>query len=120
MKNRVLLFVADVALVVLFVVIGTRNHNTDKNAPDIAATVAPFLIGLSVGWIATRAWKTPSAVSTGIAIWISTVGVGMLLRHFAWQRGTAGAFIVVAAIFNLFTLVGWRVMRENIVSRRGI
>jgi len=120
MKNRVLPFAADVAFVVLFVFIGTRNHNTDENAAGVASTVAPFLIGLIVGWIGLRAWKTPVAVSTGIAIWISTVGVGMLLRHFAWDRGTAGAFIVVATVFNAFTLVGWRVARENVVSRRKI
>lgn len=120
MKNRVLPFAVDVALVVLFVFIGTRNHNTDDNAAGIASTVAPFLIGLIVGWVGTRAWKTPVAVSTGIAIWISTVAIGMLLRNFAWDRGTAGAFIIVATIFNAFTLVGWRVVRENIVSRREI
>lgn len=120
MKNRVLPFAADVALVVLFVFIGTRNHNIDENAAGVASTVAPFLIGLIVGWIGLCAWKTPVAVSTGIAIWISTVTVGMLLRHFAWDRGTAGAFIIVATIFNAFTLVGWRVARENIVSRRKI
>ena len=120
MKNRVLPFVADVALVVLFVVIGTRNHNTDENVAGVASTLAPFLIGLIVGWIGTRAWRAPSAVSSGIAIWTSTVAVGMLLRHFAWDRGTAGAFIVVATIFNAFTLVGWRVVRENIVFRRRI
>jgi hypothetical protein len=44
----------------------------------------------------------------------------MLLRHFAWDRGTAGAFIVVATVFNAFTLVGWRVLRENIASRRAV
>ncbi|MBM3731058.1 MAG: DUF3054 domain-containing protein [Actinobacteria bacterium] len=118
MKNRGLPFTLDVALVVLFVFIGTRNHNTDQDAAGIASTVAPFLIGLIVGWIGTRAWKKPTAVATGLAVWISTVTVGMLLRHFAWDRGTAGAFIVVATIFNAFTLVGWRVAQENIVSRR--
>ena len=118
MKNRVLPFLTDVALVVLFVFIGTRNHNTDEDAAGVAATVAPFLIGLVVGWVVSRAWKSPVAVSTGITIWVSTVVVGMLLRHFAWDRGTAGAFIVVATIFNALTLVGWRVIRENVSSRR--
>ena len=34
MKNRVLPFLTDVALVVLFVFIGTRNHNTDDDEQD--------------------------------------------------------------------------------------
>ena len=118
MKRRVLPFVADIAFVVLFVFIGTRNHNTDENAAGIVSTAAPFLIGLLVGWLFARAWKSPAAVSTGITIWVSAIVVGMLLRHFAWDRGTAGAFIVVATIFNALTLVGWRVIRENICSRR--
>lgn len=118
MKNRALPFLADIAFVVLFVFIGTRNHNTDENAGGVAATVAPFLIGLAIGWFVSQAWKSPTATSTGITIWISTVAVGMLLRHFAWDRGTAGAFIIVATVFNAFTLVGWRVVRENVVSRR--
>ncbi|NBP54127.1 MAG: DUF3054 domain-containing protein [Actinobacteria bacterium] len=91
MKHRVLSLVADAALVVLFVFIGTRNHDTDKDIAGVLSTAAPFL---------------------------ATVVIGMLLRNFAWNRGTAGAFIVVATIFNAFTLVGWRVARENFGSRR--
>ncbi|NBN90844.1 MAG: DUF3054 domain-containing protein [Actinobacteria bacterium] len=94
MKHRVLSLVADAALVVLFVFIGTRNHDTDKDIAGVLSTAAPFLVGLA------------------------TVVIGMLLRNFAWNRGTAGAFIVVATIFNAFTLVGWRVARENFGSRR--
>ena len=118
MKHRVLPFLTDIALVVLFVFIGTRNHNTDEDAAGVASTVAPFLIGLLIGWVVSQAWKSPTRVATGITIWVSTIVVGMLLRHFAWDRGTAGAFVVVATIFNAFTLVGWRVVRENIASRR--
>lgn len=118
MKNRVFPFIADIALVVVFVFIGTRNHNTDQDAAGLASTVAPFLIGLLVGWIVARAWKSPTTVATGITVWILTIVVGMLLRHFAWDRGTAGAFVVVATVFNAFTLVGWRVIHENVVSRR--
>ena len=118
MKHRVLAFIADVALVVLFVFIGTRNHNTDEDAAGIATTVAPFLVGLIVGWLVSRAWRNPLSSTTGIVVWVSTVLVGMLLRHFAWDKGTAGAFIVVATVFNALTLIGWRVVRDNIVSRR--
>ena len=51
-------------------------------------------------------------------IWVITVVVGMLLRRFAWDDGAAGPFVVVAAVFNAFTLVGWRVVRENVLSRK--
>ncbi len=120
MKHRVLSFVADVALVVLFVFIGTRNHNTDEDAAGLATTAAPFLVGLAAGWLLSRGWRSPFAVTTGIAVWTSTIVIGMLLRNFAWDKGTAGSFIVVATVFNALTLVGWRVIRENIASRRTI
>jgi hypothetical protein len=118
MKRLTTPLALDVALVVLFVFIGTRSHDTDKDVAGVAATAAPFLIGLVCGWWASRGWKNPAAVQTGIVVWMATVVIGMLLRNFAWDRGTAGAFIVVATIFNAFTLVGWRVARENIDSRR--
>ena len=118
MKRKLLPFAIDAALVVLFVFIGTRNHDTNEDAAGVAATAAPFLIGLLVGWLGARAWRSPNAVSSGIAVWISTVVVGMLLRRFVWDDGTAGAFILVASIFNALTLICWRLVRENIVSRR--
>jgi uncharacterized membrane protein (GlpM family) len=118
MKRKLLPFVVDAALVVLFVFIGTRNHDTDKNVAGVLSTAAPFLIGLVCGWWGSNGWKNPTAVQTGIVVWIATVVIGMLLRNFAWDRGTAGAFIVVATIFNAFTLIGWRVVRENILTRQ--
>jgi quinol-cytochrome oxidoreductase complex cytochrome b subunit len=56
-------------------------------------------------------------VKTGVLVWIATVVVGVLLRRFAWDESSAGAFVVVAAVFNAFTLVGWRVVRENLRTR---
>jgi len=35
------------------------------------------------------------------------------LRHFAWDRGTAGAFIVVATIFLGATMMGWRAIANR-------
>lgn len=118
MKRLTTPLALDVGLVVLFVFIGTRNHDTDKDVAGVLSTAAPFLIGLACGWWGSGGWKNPAAVQTGIVVWLATVVIGMLLRNFAWDRGTAGAFIVVATIFNAFTLVGWRVVRENVVSRR--
>ena len=118
MKRRFLPFLVDVAFIVLFVFIGTRNHNTDEDTAGVLSTAAPFIIGLACGWFAASGWKNPFAVQTGIVVWVGTVVIGMLLRHYAWDRGTAGAFIVVATVFNAFTLVGWRFARENVSRRR--
>lgn len=118
MTKTLRIFLLDAALVVAFVIIGTRNHDTDTGASGVFGVAAPFLIGLTAGWLASQAWKQPSKVETGVLIWVLTIVVGMVLRHFAWDDGTAGAFVVVATIFNAFTLVGWRVIRENFTKKQ--
>ena len=118
MRRFLPFFLLDAALVATFVLIGTRNHDTNTGAGGVFSVAAPFLIGLTAGWLGTRAWKTPTEVKTGVQIWVVTIVVGMVLRHFVWDEGTAGAFVVVAAVFNAFTLVGWRVIRENLGNKR--
>jgi hypothetical protein len=109
-SSAVLAAIVDVLLVVLFVAIGRNNHDEGVAAAGVLETAAPFLIGLAVGWIAGRAFRRPTHIVTGAVLWISTVVVGMLLRKFAFDRGIALAFVIVATVFNLATLVGWRVV----------
>ncbi len=111
-------FVADAAFVFLFIFIGTRNHDTDTDTAGVFSTAAPFLIALIVGWGALRTWKAPHKVANGVGLWLITIVIGMLLRHFAFDKGTAGAFVVVATIFNAFTLVGWRFIAEQLSERK--
>ena len=118
MTRTLRIFLLDAALVLAFVFIGTRNHDTNTGAGGVFGVAAPFLIGLGAGWLVSGAWKRPSEVKTGVAIWAVTIVVGMLLRHFAWDEGTAGAFVVVATVFNAFTLVGWRVIRDNLGAKK--
>lgn len=109
----------DVAAVVAFVVIGRRSHDEGGSVVGEAAKVAaPFLIALAVGWVAARAWRSPMApVPTGIVIWLTTVVLGLLLRRFVFDGGTALPFIIVASLFTLLFLVGWRVVAEWRESR---
>ena len=104
----------DVIAVFLFVAIGRNNH--DESGPVIVGILkvaAPFVIGLALGWLAARAWLAPlSPVPTGVVIWLVTVIGGMLLRRFVFDRGTALPFIIVASLFTLLLLVGWRVLAE--------
>lgn len=112
-------FAADVVSIVLFTALGRRSHDEGGNAVTGALGVAaPFLLALVVGWLVARAWKSPTAAPTGMVIWAVTVALGMVLRHFAWDRGTATAFIIVASCFTLLFLVGWRLAWEWRASRR--
>lgn len=118
LRKSLYAFAADTALIVLFIFIGTRNHDTNTDTAGVFSTAAPFLIGLVVSWCALRVWNAPRKVSIGVGLWLITVIIGMLLRRFAFDDGAAGAFIVVATIFNAFTLVGWRFIAEQIADRR--
>ncbi|MCE9622700.1 MAG: DUF3054 domain-containing protein [Actinomycetia bacterium] len=109
-KRVALAATLDVVAVVAFVVIGRRNHHEGEAVAGVVRVATPFLIGLAVGWVVARAWKAPTSTTTGMVIWPSTVVVGMLLRHFAFNDGTALAFIIVATIFTGLLLVGWRAL----------
>jgi FtsH-binding integral membrane protein len=102
-------FGADVACLLVFVVIGRASHASGETLAGIASTAWPFGCGLACGWAAARAWRRPVALApAGVGAWLGTVAVGMVLRVVAGQ-GTAAAFIVVALAFLGLFLLGWRI-----------
>ena len=98
----------DLTAIIVFVAIGRRSHDEGSAVGEFVKTLAPFLIALLAGWAVSRAWRTPLAISTGAALWVTTVGLGMLLRRFVFERGTAPSFVFVTAIFLGVCLLGWR------------
>jgi hypothetical protein len=110
--------VLDIACVLLFVVIGRASHTKGESLAGIASTSWPFLCGLGAGWLVSRAWLRPLALRpAGIAVWLCTVALGMILRVVSGQ-GTAAAFIVVALAFLGLSLLGWRLAARFLTVRR--
>ena len=113
----------DVACVLVFCAVGRRSHDEGINIAGIATTAWPFLSGTMLGWLLSRAWRRPSALyPTGVAVWLCTVIVGMLLRKVT-SAGVAGSFIVVAATVTGLLLLGWRAVaqlgrRSRLAERR--
>lgn len=105
--------VADIASIVIFVTIGRRNHDEGQVASGIVRVAAPFLLAAVAGWIATQAWKKPIDARVGVIVWIVTVSLGMVLRHFVFDDGTATAFIIVATVFLCTFLNGWRALARK-------
>lgn len=106
--------VLDVVLVVVFAVLGARTHHDGALSVDAVADVAwPFLVGLG---LVHALHRVPLSVRFGLFAWASTVIVGMVLRQLTGD-GTAFAFIVVATLFNLVTLVGWRLVSAAVSKR---
>ncbi len=111
--------IADVVSILVFVALGRSSHDEGGNAVTEAVKVAaPFLIALAVGWLAGRAWTSPTSPTTGVVIWVVTLAGGMVLRRFVFDRGTAVPFIIVASAFTLLFLVGWRFAWEWWSGRR--
>ena len=109
---------ADLVCVVVFCTLGRRSHDEGLSIAGIAETAWPFLTGAGVGWLLARGWRRPlSLTPTGVAVWLGTVVVGMMLRK-ATAQGTAVSFIVVASLVTAVLLLGWRAVAA-LLARRG-
>jgi hypothetical protein len=104
----------DIAVIVVFVAIGRRNHDEGSGFGEVLRIAAPFLIGLAAGWIVARAWRRPFDLMTGCTIWVITIVLGMVLRKTLFDRGTAFSFLIVASVFTGVLLIGWRVVARRI------
>ncbi|WP_218189210.1 DUF3054 domain-containing protein [Kocuria massiliensis] len=100
--------IIDALLIMIFAGIGRASHG--EAISGIAMTAWPFLVGGAVGWIVSRAWRRPEIIfPTGVAIWVSTVVVGMILRAIT-GAGTHWSFIIVATIATGVFLLGFRLV----------
>ncbi len=109
---------ADAVFVLAFVLIGRADHHTGVSLAGVAGTAWPFLAGLAIGEVATRAWRRPAAlIPTGAGVWIATVAGGQVLRVVSGQ-GTEFAFVLVSAAFLGLFLLGWRVAATRIPAVR--
>ena len=96
--------------VLAFVLIGRHAHDHGDSPAGVWHTAWPFLAGLAIGVLVTRAWRRPLAiVPAGLGAWLGTAVAGMLIRVLAGQ-GTAAAFIAVALGFLALVLLGWRLI----------
>lgn len=109
---------ADVAAVVIFVLVGRRSHAESDTLTGILTTAWPFLVGGLAGWVIARGWRAPAAIRpTGVCVWLVAVAVGMVLRAVSGQ-GVAASFVVVATIVLGVLVVGWRGATRLAVRRQ--
>ena len=109
---------ADVLSIVVFVAIGRRNHDEGVAPTGVFETAAPFLVALLVTWLVTVVWRDPLSPRSGVAAWIGTVALGMVLRKVVFDDGTATAFVIVATVFLGALLNGWRAISRRRVAVR--
>jgi hypothetical protein len=107
----------DVLAVVVFVVIGQRNHDGASDVYGIINLAAPFLIALATSWAILRTWRGPFNRASFVATWSFTVVGGLFLRRVVFDRGIATSFIIVAVI-SLGVLLGLgRLLSQKLTPR---
>ncbi|MET9024867.1 DUF3054 domain-containing protein [Nocardia sp. NPDC004168] len=115
-------FVVDALLVVVFCAIGRRSHDEAVLA-GLLRTVWPFATGLVVGWLVVALrWRAAAGDArfditplwpAGVVIWTCTLVGGMLLRVVSGQ-GTAVSFVLVAGVVLAVFLLGWRAVYKAV------
>ena len=103
-------FAFDALCVLLMVVIGTRNHETDTGITGILFVAAPFWIAMSLAHLAPLLQRKNRKEQNAYMVWGYTVVMGMVLRNMIFNRGTAAAFIIVATVFLGITMFSWRAL----------
>jgi hypothetical protein len=117
MRSAAAGLVLDACSVLAFVAIGRHTHHHGDSLGGLWQTAWPFLAGLAIGLLASRAWRRPLAlVPAGVGAWLGAAGAGMVIRVLAGQ-GTAAAFVVVALAFLAVFLLGWRVVLRIVGPR---
>ena len=108
----------DLVLIVVFAAIGRRSHDESGAIVGVLSTAAPFLIGYTVSALATRLDRAPLSVAHAVTAWAPGIALGMLLRRFVFDRGTASSFVIVAFVATAVMLLGWRVIALLVVKTR--
>ena len=107
--------VADLVAVLTFAIIGMNTHGT--LLLELGRVAWPFAVGAAAGWLWTRAWRDPARIwPSGVAIWLTTVALGMTLRVVA-GGSFALSFLLVTTAFLGVTMLGWRT--TAVLIRRG-
>lgn len=110
LPNPWLAVAGDVAVLVVFVLVGRRSHHEDAGLAGFVRVWWPFAAGLGIAWLVTGLWRAPLAWVRAVVGWLLTVGVGMALRIAAQGRELKVAFVVVALLFIGAGMLGWRAL----------
>jgi hypothetical protein len=118
-KRRLRDFAADALCVLVFVIIGTRNHDTDTGLTGVLYVAAPFWIAMTLAHVTPLMQRGAKPMPHRYLVFGYTVVMGLVLRNLVFDRGTALSFIIVATIFLGATMLGWRALAERRTSSAG-
>lgn len=109
---------ADAVLILTFAAIGRDAHSRGESVAGVLLTAWPFLVGAAAAWLLLRVWHRPLAVwPAGVAVWLGTVGIGMLLRAVTGQAVVL-PFVIVALLSLAVFLLGFRLLVTGLLRLR--
>ena len=96
---------------------GARREFAEIDLAGLADTAWPFIValaGVTVALLGMR--RSPELLVNGLFVWLGTLGFGM------WIRANSGAgvqvsFVIVAGLFLLEGMLGWRVGDRDLHKR---
>jgi hypothetical protein len=97
----------DVICILIFAIVGRSSHQEATDLLGVAHTAWPFLAGCLLGTLVGRTWRRPYALTSGVAVWLSTVIGGITLRVLT-GGSVQLSFIVVASCVLALLIIGWR------------
>ncbi len=103
-----LALLGDVAVLVVFVLVGRRSHHEDAGFTGFLRVWWPFAVALGVAWIVAGLWRAPLEWVRAMAAWLVTVALGMALRIAVQDREFKVAFTIVTLLFVGAGMLGWR------------
>ncbi|WP_415853840.1 DUF3054 domain-containing protein [Sinomonas sp. G460-2] len=107
-RTSALALVGDVVVVLAFAGTGREFHSEGNPILGVLLTAWPFLEGLLVAWALPPIRRRPLRVwPGGVAVWLGTYVIGMILRG-ATGAGLAVPFLIVAATVLGVAFLGWR------------
>jgi hypothetical protein len=110
-------FGIDVIAIVVFALLGRRNHDDGTALTGVLVVSWPFLVGWTIAWFATRLHRRPDSAAGALRALVVAIPIALALRV-ATDRGIAPAFIVVACVFLGVVLVGRRWLVALVGGRR--
>jgi len=100
---------ADLAAVVVFVSIGRNSHDEALSVAGVLGTGWPFAAGVIGGYLGlARSGRPVLSRPGGVVIAVTTVVIGLVLRHTVAGEGTPFSFVVVTVLVLSALMLGWR------------
>jgi hypothetical protein len=114
--STIILVLGDIVALILFTLIGQRQHDIAISAMGIIVTTAPFIIAWLVVGFFMGAFKPSAYFNIGQAakkvtiVWLIAGPVGLGLRALFEQKGVPLNFVIITMVVILIFLLVWRIL----------